>query len=400
MSIMVSMRFRLLALAAAVAGLAAAPAAAHAALGLQTVDTFSSPTYITSPPGDTHRLFVVERLDGTVRIVKDGTKLAQPYLTVPHLYTGGEGGLLSIAFDPDYAVNRRVYVYYTIDKRCVTQGCPIRVDEFRASKDNPDVVNPASQRKVIEIAHPTFSNHVGGQLQFGPDGFLYMGTGDGGNGNDEPAHNAENTQRLLGKLLRIDPHKSGDKPYSPATGNPFIGQDGKNEIYAYGLRNPWRFSFDRLTGDILIGDVGQGLWEELDYAPPGAIAGKNLGWRYCEGNHNTGTTDPCTLEGDADYLGPTFEYNQSGSPCAIMGGYVSRDLSTPALLGKYLYADLCVGNIHSVNPATGAGDADTGLPAGLISFGEDAQCRLYVAAGNTVSRITETPAGTTGCATS
>src|SRR3954469_19583434 len=262
-----SHRARTLALLAALAALAV-PARAGAAVTLAQIGSFSSPVYLTAPPGD-GRLFVVEQ-GGTVRVIKDGTTLPTPFLDVrSRITSGGERGLLSIAFPPDYASSGLFYAYFT------NANGDIQVDELARSAGNPDVAEAGARRTLFTIPHPGQANHNGGQLQFGPDGLLYAGTGDGGGAGD-PNGNAQNTGSRLGKLLRLDPRQSGAQP----------------EIFALGLRNPWRFSFDRQTGDLAIGDVGQGTIEEVDFAPAGTPAGLNYGWRCMEGFHATGNS--CT----------------------------------------------------------------------------------------------------------
>src|SRR4051812_23484970 len=263
-----SMNPRLLACALALALLAFAAPSASAAIHLTPIADFSAPVYVTSPPGDPHRLFVVEQA-GRIMEVRDGQKLATPFLDIsPDVRKGAEQGLLSMAFAPDYATSRRFYVYYTAARAGDPNGSVLTIQEFQAVAGNPDKVDPASRRTVLAIDHPTNGNHNGGQLQFGPGGALYAGTGDGGSANDPP-NNAQNQNSLLGKLLRIDPVNGGAS------------------IVASGLRNPWRFSFDRQTGDLTIGDVGQGAYEEVDFAPAGTPDGLNYGWRCFEGFHRT-----------------------------------------------------------------------------------------------------------------
>ena len=220
---------------------------------LDPVGTFSAPTYMTSPPGDTDRLVVVQQT-GVISLVLDGVVQGTPFLTVPNvLDDGNERGLFSIAFAPDYATSGLFYVYYTS-----TAGPGnLQVDEFKRDVNNPNIADPSTRRSVITIPHPGQSNHNGGQLQFGPDDLLYMGTGDGGGGGD-PFRAAMNLQDLRGKLLRIDPRQVGQEPYTVPANNPFVGVPGAlPEIWSYGLRNPWRFSFDRVTNDLTLGDVGQ-----------------------------------------------------------------------------------------------------------------------------------------------
>jgi glucose/arabinose dehydrogenase len=356
------------------------PAAAQG-LTLQPVGTFAAPIDLVAPPGDTSRLFVVER-GGTVRVVKDGATLAAPFLTIPpsELSSDGERGLLSLAFAPDYATSGRLYAYST------DAGGDIRVDEWQRSAANPDVASPG-RSLVLRIEHSLRSNHNGGDLHFGPDGLLYVSTGDGG-GGDDPDNNGqtliragtadEQSTALLAKLLRIAPTPGGG--YAIPPDNPFVGRaDARGEIWAYGLRNPFRFSFDRATGDLIVGDVGQDDAEEIDFgAAPGRGRGANFGWKCFEGTlPNDGTTPPCTPPG---HVPPVFEYDRAGCQ-AITGGYVVRDPGLPSLLGRYVYADYCDGVIRSIVASTGAGDAATGLDVAdftLASFGEDACGRVYV----------------------
>jgi glucose/arabinose dehydrogenase len=350
---------RAVALVATAIALAWAAPPAAAALHLSQVGTFSQPVYVTAPPGDPHRLFVVEQA-GRIMEVLDGQKLATPFLDITHdVRCCGEQGLLSMAFAPDYATSGRFYVYYTAP---AATGSTITVDEFkRATLDSAD---PSTRRNLFTVPHPTNSNHNGGQLQFGPDGLLYAGTGDGGSGNDPP-NNAQNLGSRLGKLLRVDP-LSGAAP----------------DIYAYGLRNPFRFSFDRQTGDLVIADVGQDRWEEVDFSPAGTPAGRNYGWRCREGMHPTpGVT--CTAPGAID---PVLEkdHNTTGF-CAIIGGYVVRDASVGPLAGRYVYGDNCADELRSAalaSPRT-TDDSGTGLHvSGLTSFGEDSCGHVYAASGD------------------
>jgi len=389
------------AIAAACAAFAApAPAAAQAPApaGLTPVGTgFSSPVYVTAPPGDGRRLMVVEQ-GGAVQVVRDGRQLGTPFLTLTDGFLGGgERGLLSIAFAPDYETSRLLYAYYTD-----TEG-DIRVDELRRAAGTRDQVEPGYRRPVIEISHREAANHNGGQLQFGPDGYLYLATGDGGNGYDEPVRDARDISSLLGKLLRIDPAPGGG--YTAPADNPYAGAGvaGADEVWSYGLRNPFRFSFDRQTGDLLIGDVGQSKVEEIDHAPAtaGAGAGRGLdfGWDECEGSFQaepkpTGTA-PCPLAGDTP---PVLEKLRPDSGfCSITGGYVVRDPGLQELNGRYVYGDLCYSSLRSFTPGAPGDDrqeAALGVTR-LVSFGEDACGRLYtVEIGGTVSRVEDsTPSG-------
>jgi glucose/arabinose dehydrogenase len=325
---------------------------------------------VDDAPGARRLLFVVEQA-GTVRVIRRGRTLERPFLNISdRVRYGGEQGLLSIAFDPGYERNRRFFVYY------VTTGGDIRVDAMRRKKGSATRAESRSRRKVIEIPHPTNENHNGGQLQFGPDGSLFLATGDGGSAGD-PRGNAQNRNSLLGKLLRIDPRKRGG--YSTPASNPFDGADGRDEIYALGLRNPYRFSFDSKTGDLLIGDVGQSDWEEIDHTGFDAARGANFGWDLFEGDH--------VFEGDgnppANYKPPIHEYATGGGTCAVTGGYVVRDRELAPLRGRYVYADFCGGVIRSLDPyaaSPSATDASTGLRVDSpSSFGETRGGRIYVA---------------------
>jgi glucose/arabinose dehydrogenase len=339
-------------------------------VALKKIGSFDAPVYVTGAPGFPKLLFVVEQ-PGRIAVLESGQRLRRPFLDVRgDVSYGGERGLLSVAFAPDYARSKRFYVYYT------DGDGNIRVDEFhRASATR---AAPGSRREVIVIPHPVNSNHNGGQLQFHGD-LLYFGTGDGGSGGDPP-NNAQNKDVLLGKLLRIDPRPSGGSAYSVPADNPFVGKPGRDEIYSYGLRNPFRFSFD--GSRIAIGDVGQNEFEELDYTTVAAARGANFGWDALEGfskytGENSGTPDP------GGTVKPIFSYSHSrGGSCSIIGGYVVRDPRLGGLRGRYLYADLCEGQLRTLVPhlKRASGDRKLGLRvASPSSFGEDDQHRLYVA---------------------
>jgi glucose/arabinose dehydrogenase len=245
-------------------------------LRLVKVGTFKSPTFVQGPPGDASRLMVVEQA-GRIRVMRNGRTLSAPFLDIRgNVSSGGERGLLSMAFAPDYATSHRIYVYYT------GRNGDVKIDELQATGDRADA---STRRNVITIAHSAFPNHNGGQLEIGPDGKLYAGIGDGGSEND-PKRNGQKLSTLLAKLIRIDPKPGGG--YSVPSDNPFVGRSGvRPEIYAYGLRNPYRFSFDRLTGDLTIADVGQNQVEEVDFAAKGKAAGVNYGWSAFEGRHRS-----------------------------------------------------------------------------------------------------------------
>ena len=309
-----------------------------------------------------------------------------------------------MALAPDYATSGLFYVFYT-RAPTGTELFDLRVEEFRRSAANPDVADPASGRIVLEIPrekNPSgglTAGHNGGQLQFGPDGFLYISVGDGDCCAD-PAGNGQNTGTLNGKLLRINPAGTMPMQYSIPADNPFAGATpGRDEIYSYGLRNPYRFSFDRLTGDLTIGDVGENAWEEVDFMPRGSGLGANFGWNCFEGNHVFSAAPPsCTSSPPANPTPPVLEYAHPTSPCcAVNGGYVIRDGALPSLLGRYIYADSFAGlgnELHTVQLAAGGSSGDSGLgvsATNVVSFGEDACAHIYVATlGGTVYRLEPT----------
>ena len=326
---------------------------------------------LDSPVSITHagdsRLFITLQ-DGQV-VIWDGTRiLATPFLDIRELTSkGGERGLLSIAFHPQYATNGFFFVNYT------NTGGHTVIARYHVSAD-PDRADTASAKTILVIEQP-FSNHNGGQLQFGPDGYLYVGMGDGGAGGD-PGNRAQNLANLLGKMLRID--VDGDTYSSPAD-NPFVNTPNtRPEIWSYGLRNPWRFSFDRATGDLWIADVGQGDWEEVNYQPAASIGGENYGWRRMEGTHCFIPSSGCN---NGSLVLPVIEYDHSGGACSVTGGYVYRGASSPRLNGTFIYGDYCNGKIwgatRSGSTVTVKDLLDTGF---LIStFGEDVNGELYVA---------------------
>ncbi len=364
------MRLSLAALAVLV--LAILPASAHAAPQLDRIGSFDSPVYVASPPGDA-RLFVVER-GGTIRIVgKDGAARAQPFADLrANTTTDGERGLLSIAFPPDHAQSGLAYVYLT------APDGDLQIRELRRSAGDPNRAEPGAGRLVIGQAHAQFSNHNGGQVAFGPDGLLYAGFGDGGGAND-PNGNGQRLSTLLGKLIRIDPRATpAGQPYSVPGDNPFVGRDdARAEIWAYGLRNPFRFSFDRSAGDLWIGDVGQRAREEVDFAPRsrGLGRGANYGWRCYEGSIRTPGVTPCEAPG---HVPPLFDLDrETDGVCSITGGVVVRDPGLPTLAGRYLHSDLCDQRIRSAD-ASGDKSTPTGMSAAtLVAFGEDACGRVH-----------------------
>ena len=355
------------------------PVSGTAIKAVRVAQGLSSPVYVTAPRGDVSRVFVVEQT-GRIRIIKWGSLLATPFLDISaSISSGGERGLLSMAFHPNYASNGRFFVYYT----GTDPVGDIVVAEYRVSA-NPDLADP-TETAILHVTHQPFANHNGGQLAFGPDGDLYIGLGDGGSGGD-PQGNGQNINALLGKLLRIDVDSA--TPYaSPAT-NPFAGATpGMDEIWAYGLRNPWRFSFDRLTGDLYIGDVGQNTYEEIDYQPLASGGGQNYGWNIVEGNGHC-YPPPSTGCDQTGMTLPILEYDHSQG-CSITGGFVYRGCAMPDLHGTYFYADYCSAFIRTIQVVGGAAtnpqDRTADLAPGggvsinsVSSFGEDARGEIYI----------------------
>ncbi|MGE5220984.1 MAG: PQQ-dependent sugar dehydrogenase [Omnitrophica WOR_2 bacterium] len=381
---------------------AASPSAfAWPSISLQTYASgFNKPVFITNAKDGSGRIFIVEQ-PGRIRIIKNGQIQATDFLDISDrvLYSGEEG-LLGLAFPPDFSARKYFYVYYT------GKDQNNRVSRFRVGADGNGIA--ASEELIILIKHPNYTNHNGGQLAFGPDGYLYIGTGDGGGAGD-PQGNAQNLGSLLGKILRIDTEKSGQNtnpainlnilflpfmlnssinppapPYQIPPTNPFINKSGaRPEIWAYGMRNPWRFSFDAQTGNLYIADVGQGLYEEIDFQPAGSSGGLNYGWNIMEGLHcyNAATcnTSGLTL--------PVWEYphgTNNTNGCAVIGGYVYHGNSFPAMQGIYFYGDYCSGNIWGL---VNSGGSWQGTPAGqpllkapfqISSFGLDETGNLYL----------------------
>jgi glucose/arabinose dehydrogenase len=343
--------------------------AARRPVGLLRLGSFDAPTFLAAPRGDSRR-FVVQR-GGTIVIVKGRRELDQPFLDVSdNVSTDGEGGLLSMAFAPDYKSSGRFYVYYT-DREGFLQ-----IDQFQRSS-NPDRADPASRRSVMRVPHHRF-NHKGGQLEFGPDGMLYAGFGDGGGGGD-PDENAQNLSRILGKLIRIDPRPGGG--YDIPSSNPFANRSGaRGEIYAYGLRNPYRFSFDRARGSLTIGDVGQDEIEEIDYVPGRSgnrqpTGGYNFGWDVFEGRNGY---EAGSAPGP---VAPVITETHDDGWCSIIGGYVIRDRSLRGTryYGRYVYGDLCRPDLTlAFLKRPRAPRRTTGLRvSNLVSFGEDGRGRVY-----------------------
>jgi len=364
-----------------------AGAASAQALTLQQVGSFAEPIYVTSDPGNANRLFVVERQGRIIEVAGGTTSVFSDISSAVGCggECSGERGLLSIALAPDFDLSGRLFVYYGEDEGTGA----IHVAELVASGTSA----PASSlRNLLTIEHPGDDNHYGGQLQFGPEGNLFISTGDGGGADDEH-HNAQKLSSPLGKILRIDPDKAGPLPYTIPAGNPYASVPGASpEIWSYGLRNPFRLSFDRVSGDLWIGDVGQSKREELDYAAaPSLGAGANYGWNCREGRlAGPGTDAGCSVLPAGAFAEPLFDYphtdpgNGSAFGCAVIGGYVARGPGLGDLYGRYLYGDVCTGVLRSFCPAAaGTTDRSEGMAVNnLNSFGEDASGRLYAVSGD------------------
>jgi glucose/arabinose dehydrogenase len=350
-------------------------------LRLQPISSnLSSPVFLTAPRGDVNRLFVVEQ-GGTIKVLDQasGTVLST-FLNVSGITRGGERGLLGLAFDPNYIANGRFYIHYSDANGAIT------VARFLVSSTNANLADPSSQVILVSIPHPTFANHNGGMLAFGPDGCLYAAVGDGGSSGD-PNNNAQNLASRLGKILRIDPATPGAACTS-GTVNPFVLTGGDQLIWSYGLRNPWRFAFD---GDNLyIGDVGQAASEEINVSSgPNAGRGLNYGWRLMEGS---ACFNPSTNCNNGTLTLPIVEYAHDNGACSVTGGYVYRGQAAPAIQGTYFYADFCAGFVRSFRFNNGSALERTEWPSlatsSITSFGQDGLGELYILThGGTVSRI-------------
>jgi glucose/arabinose dehydrogenase len=324
----------------------------------------SSPLYVTSAHDSTNRLFIVEQT-GRIKVLAANAGTPTVFLDITsRVRAGGEQGLLGLAFHPQFETNRRFFVNYT--RR--PDGATV-IAEYRASASNPNTAD-SSETMLLTIAQP-FANHNGGMIEFGPDGLLYIGMGDGGSAND-PDNRAQNINDLLGKMLRIDVDNStGGLPYASPSSNPFFGPTaGRDEIYATGLRNPFRFSFDRLTGQLWAADVGQGQREEIDIITRGG----NYGWRVFEGARCTGN-DP-QLCNTLNAVGPVAEYNHTNGRCSITGGYVYRGAKSGLPLGSYVFGDFCTGEMFLLNNGAQTLLLDTQMS--ISSFGEDEAGEVYV----------------------
>jgi glucose/arabinose dehydrogenase len=328
------------------------------------VDGLTEPVALAHAGDGSGRLVVVEQ-PGRIRVIQNGTLLPEPFLDIEALVNdrSNEQGLLGLAFHPNYTENGFFFINYT------DVNGDTAVVRYSVSSD-PNRADAASARIILQVAQP-FPNHNGGDLAFGPDGYLYIGLGDGGSGGD-PQGNGQNLAALLGKMLRIDVN-NGD-PYAIPPDNPFAGRaDARPEIWAYGLRNPWRYSFDRATGDLYIADVGQNAYEEVNYQPAASAGGENYGWNKYEGAHPYAGGSPGGL------VMPVAEYSHSQG-CSVTGGYVYRGPSLPALNGVYLYADYCFGTVWALYRASAGWENVTFLEASftISSFGEDEAGELYL----------------------
>jgi glucose/arabinose dehydrogenase len=349
-------------------------------LALKKLGDFSMPSYADNAPGERGLLFVVEQ-PGRIEVLRHGRKLRRSFLDIRRRVSfGGEQGLFSVAFDPGYAHNGRFYVDYA------NNHGDVEVDEFRRGTSDVRAAK-ASRRKVLVIHHQQSVRHYGGQLQFDAKGRLYVSVGDGGTPGD-PEDDAQNKGNPLGKILRIDPKPRGG--YSVPHGNPFVGRPGRDEIFALGLRNPWRFSFDRRTGEMWVGDVGWDSWEEIDRATPAVAKGANFGWHVFEGFVLCGCPNS-DGQTPANYVPPVHVYPHGGSGehgQAIVGGYVVRDRSLGSLRGRYLYTDAYAGSLRALDRSTNE-STSLGLDAGNpSSFGEGVRGHIYVAdLSGSVSRL-------------
>jgi len=331
-------------------------------------------------PANDDRLFVTQQ-SGHIRIVHpNGTVNATDFLNVTSLIsTGGERGLLGLAFHPDYATNGYLYVNYTNTNGDTT------IARYHVSS-NPDIADPNSGLVMLTVSQP-FANHNGGTLRFAPDGYLYIGMGDGGSGGD-PGNRAQNINENLGKLLRLD--VNAEAPYFPPT-NPYVGVDGSDAVWAIGLRNPWKWSFDSLTGDLWIADVGQNAVEEINHVTGNGGPGLNYGWKCYEGT--TVYTAGCAQPG-VTYTMPIYTYTHSGTGgCSITGGYVYRGTMYPNFTGKFFFADYCLNRLGYIDGTTATYTPTFSQLSGITTFGQDRNGELYVGAGSTIYKIIDTSLG-------
>src|SRR5258706_4906741 len=367
-----------------VCAFAMAASAAPPAVTLQPfVSGLASPVEITHGNDSSGRLFVVEQ-GGRIRVIRNGQLLGAPFLDLSPanggpVRSGGEQGLLGLAFHPAYVPNGRFFVYYSRQLPGDANGSEIVVERYNRSAGSADLADAASGSIVIVIPHPQFGNHIGGKIAFGPEGYLYAAVGDGGGGGD-PFGAGQSLADLRGKILRLD--VDSVSPYAIPPSNSFANSSNpsvRKEIWAYGLRNPWRFSFDRATGDLLIADVGQNAWEEVDFELRGSGGGRNYGWSVFEGTHCYNPPTGCSLAG---HTLPVIEYgHNTNGGFSVTGGYRYRGGALPALAGYYVYGDYVSGRIWAAAPdATGIWvPTQIGTLANLSTFGEDESGELYAA---------------------
>lgn len=403
------------------------PAQLPADIGLQPFVTgLDAAVGVKAAPDGSGRLFVVEQGGRVIVVDSDGTRNTEPFIDISSRVSfGGERGLLDLAFHPQYAVNGRFLLHYSAGGASLPPGTfagDSVVAEFQVDPANPDRALPDPLRIVLTVRQD-FANHNGGQIEFGPEGYLYVALGDGGSGNDpcnraqtldpagllDPGQSgcpsnaaaADPSRALLGKILRIDVDAStpagannlcganldGSAGYAIPTENPFAGTvDRCGEVLLYGLRNPWRFGFDRATGDLWIGDVGQNVWEEIDRVPWPLTGGDNLGWKPCEGRFARGsTTAPCAL---LDSLAPVLDYQHASGRCSVTGGYRYRG-PVSSIAGRYLYGDFCTGELWFGREQGGGWTTDLFGPVGanIRSFGEDPAGNVYLVTGNALLRV-------------
>ncbi len=366
----------------------ATPSAAASGISLTpVVSGLAAPTQVIDPGDGSGRLFVVQQ-GGRIRVISGGALRSTPFINLgDKILSDGERGLLGLAFHPRFASNGRFYVYFTRK----SDGA-VAINEYRVSSGDPNVADPSTRRRILTLKEP-YSNHNGGRMAFGPDDYLYIGTGDGGGAGD-PGNRARSLKSLLGKMLRIDVNGTTRKhAYKTPRSNPYVGRAGRNEIWSRGLRNPWGWSFDRVNGDLWIGDVGQDRIEEIDRAPVNAKStsrgrGVDFGWPVMEGRKCYRPAHGCNTSGKRD---PITQYTHSNG-CSVTGGYAYRGSAVPALAGRYVFADWCSGTIWTISrtaakPATKSVLASTSLH--ITSFGEDASGELYVldGQGGTLYRI-------------
>lgn len=359
----------------------AAPAQAADLANAQDIATFQYPTFVTTPPGEQHLLFVVEQA-GQIQVLQDEVTQSRPFLNISkRVLTGAERGLFSMAFAPDYATSKLFYVAYTNKKG------DVEIDEYKRMAGDARRADPGTRRVVLIVSHRDGTTHNGGQLQFGKDGYLYISIGDGGSLTFPKGAAARDLKKLLGKILRIDPKRKGSKSYTVPADNPYVGDPNKlSEIYAYGLRNPWRFSFD--GGNMMIADEGEDAQEEINILKTRQVEGTNFGWPQFEGRlSHGGPPGPDTPKK------PMYVYDHDSTHCAVVGGYVARDPDIPGLAGRYLFADLCGGKIMSMIPDVTNQKATSVKPVGptlprITSFGIGPKKTIYLVQGAENGKLT------------